>query len=75
MFNFRKISINRVVGKIVELGTPSLVLIVAMEVCIRRAVSRCIGKNQIGESVASGLYFYTLTAGEFTATRKLLIEK
>jgi len=33
------------------------------------------GKNQIGEHVASGLYFYTLTAGEFTATRKLLIAK
>ncbi len=33
------------------------------------------GKNQIGEPVASGLYFYTLTAGEFTATRKLLIAK
>ena len=33
------------------------------------------GKNYIGEKVASGLYFYTLTAGEFTATRKLLIAK
>ena len=33
------------------------------------------GKNQIGETVASGLYFYTLTAGDFTATRKLLIAK
>ena len=33
------------------------------------------GRNQIGEKVASGLYFYTLTAGEFTATRKLLIAK
>ena len=33
------------------------------------------GKNQIGEKVASGLYFYTLTAGDFTATRKLLIRK
>ena len=33
------------------------------------------GKNNLGESVASGLYFYTLTAGEFTATRKLLIRK
>ena len=33
------------------------------------------GRNQIGEPVASGLYFYTLTAGEFTATRKLLIIK
>ena len=29
----------------------------------------------IGEPVASGVYFYTLTAGEFTATRKLLIRK
>lgn len=33
------------------------------------------GRNQTGESVASGLYFYTLTAGDFTATRKLLIAK
>ena len=33
------------------------------------------GRNQIGEKVASGVYFYTLTAGDFTATRKLLIAK
>ena len=33
------------------------------------------GKNRVGEPVASGVYFYTLTAGEFTATRKLLIVK
>jgi len=33
------------------------------------------GKNENGEPVASGLYFYTLTAGDFTATRKLLIVK
>ena len=42
------------------------------------------GKNQLGEPVASGVYFYTLstestrdsvTAGKFTATRKLLIAK
>ena len=33
------------------------------------------GKNALGESVASGVYFYTLTAGDFTATRKLLIRK
>ncbi len=31
--------------------------------------------NQLGEPVASGVYFYTLTAGEFTATRKMLIRK
>ena len=33
------------------------------------------GKNALGEPVTSGVYFYTLTAGEFTATRKMLIRK
>ena len=33
------------------------------------------GRNQLGESVASGVYFYSLTAGEFTGTRRLLILK
>jgi len=33
------------------------------------------GKNALGELVASGLYFYTLTAGDFTATRRMLILK
>ncbi len=33
------------------------------------------GRNQNGEFVASGVYFYTLTAGNFTATRKMLIRK
>ena len=33
------------------------------------------GRNQFGESVASGLYFYTLTAGDFTATRRMVILK
>ena len=33
------------------------------------------GRNELGELVASGLYFYTLTAGDFSATRKLLIRK
>ncbi len=33
------------------------------------------GRNAVGEPVASGVYFYTFTAGEFTATRKMLIRK
>lgn len=33
------------------------------------------GKNAFGEPVASGVYFYTLTAGDFNATRKMLIMK
>ena len=33
------------------------------------------GRNALGEKVASGLYFYTFTAGDFTATRKMLIRK
>jgi len=33
------------------------------------------GRNQLGEPAASGVYFYTLTTGDFTATRKMLIRK
>jgi len=33
------------------------------------------GKNAIGENIVSGVYFYTLRAGDFTATRKMLILK
>ncbi len=33
------------------------------------------GRNAVGEPVASGLYFYVLKAGDFSATRKMLIKK
>ena len=33
------------------------------------------GRNKHGESVASGIYFCTLTADDFAATRKMLINK
>ena len=33
------------------------------------------GRNGLGEQVASGVYFYTLTAGDYSATRKMLVVK
>ena len=45
---------------------------------IYRTRSRAVywdGRNQLGEAVASGVYFYTLTADNFTATRRMLILK
>ena len=33
------------------------------------------GRNGLGERVASGVYFYTLTAGDFSATRRMVILK
>ena len=42
---------------------------------IRSRAAHWDGRNAVGEPVASGVYFYTLTAGDFTATRKMLIAK
>jgi hypothetical protein len=33
------------------------------------------GRNDSGEEVASGIYFYSITAGDFTATRKMVVKK
>ena len=33
------------------------------------------GRNQYGEPVATGIYFCTLTADDFTATRRMLVNK
>ena len=33
------------------------------------------GRNNVGEQVASGVYFYHLSAGDYSATRKMLILK
>ena len=41
----------------------------------RSRAIRWDGSNEFGEKVATGVYFYTLRAGDFTATRKLLIRK
>ena len=39
----------------------------------RRQAAYWDGTNEYGESVSRGVYFYTLTAGNFSATRKMLI--
>ena len=41
----------------------------------RKRAAHWDGRNAVGEAVASGVYFYTLTAGDFSATRKMLILK
>ena len=33
------------------------------------------GKSDAGEDVSSGVYFYTMKAGEFSATRKMIVKK
>ena len=33
------------------------------------------GRNESGESVASGVYFYQLRVGDYTATRQMVIVK
>jgi len=33
------------------------------------------GRSQTGERVASGLYFYTIKAGKFIATRRMVMVK
>ena len=31
------------------------------------------GNNDLGERIASGIYFYYLTAGDYAATRKMVV--
>ncbi len=42
---------------------------------IRSRAAYWDGRNALGEHVASGVYFYTFTAGDFRATRKMLVVK
>ena len=33
------------------------------------------GRNDSGETVASGIYYYNITADDFSATRKMIVTK
>ena len=33
------------------------------------------GKNEAGEEVASGIYFYSITTGDFSATGKMTVRR
>jgi hypothetical protein len=39
----------------------------------REDSARWDGRNQCGEKVVSGVYFYTICAGKYTATRKMVL--
>ena len=42
---------------------------------IRSRAAYWDGRNELGERVASGMYFYTLTADDFSTTGKMLMRK
>ena len=67
------ISIHAMDGKLVrtlDLGHQEVGIYVS-----RSHAAYWDGRNNVGERVASGIYFYTFAAGDFTATRKMLIRK
>ena len=53
-----------------NLGTQS-----AGDYLTRESAAYWDGRDEFGESVSSGVYFYTLQAGTFQATRRMLIMK
>ena len=68
-----KISIHAADGKLIQrlaLGTQGVGIYES-----RNRAAYWDGKNAFGEPVASGIYFYTLAADNFKATRRMLILK
>lgn len=53
-----------------DLGTQK-----AADYLTRETAAYWDGKNQVGETVSSGVYFYTIEAGAYEATRRMLILK
>jgi len=54
-----------------------LLIAVALSLLILNSIAQAYwdGKDNSGEKAASGVYFYTLQAGDFSATRKMVIMK
>ena len=41
----------------------------------RQTAGYCDGRNEFGEQAASGVYYYTIAAGDYLATSKMLLLK
>jgi alkaline phosphatase len=68
-----KMLIYNTIGELIrkiELGKKSTGIYISQD----RAVY-WDGKNEVGEQVTSGIYFYTIDAGKYTATGKMLMLK
>ena len=68
-----RIHIYTQTGKLVR--TLSLGVLAAGEYTSQIKAARWDGRNSKGEPVSSGIYYYKINAGEFTATRKMIIRK
>ena len=67
------ISIYTLNGKLVRSLSPGIMK--AGDYSSQSQAVHWDGRNEEGESVSSGVYLYTINAGDFSATRKMLIRK
>lgn len=67
---FRIYNIHGQLMRELDLGTQA-----AGDYLTREAAAYWDGRDQVGEVVSSGMYFFTLQAGGFQATRRMLILK
>ncbi len=71
--NYVNIEIYKPIGELVRL--LSLGKLVAGDYTSQEDAAYWDGLNNDHEPVSSGVYFYTITAGDFSATRKMLVIK
>ena len=67
---FRIYNVHGQLMRELDLGTQA-----AGDYLTREAAAYWDGRDQVGEAVSSGMYFFTLQAGGFQATRRMLIVK